>query len=203
MKKELKNVSFVSSMALLGVKALGLESLEWDPLSLRDAFEAYYDIEKLPQRMFDRLNCGYTLINTNAYTNTIEGFLSCNDVLAGGVFDCSEVPYNSLSEVAWGVWEYCNLMGEIRDGQPTEEFCPDIIVYIQALADQHGLTTLPKWLSFATPTKGLPDESWDVHAFEMYNNRQQSTVAALNKYVTERQAILTNELKQLKSAKIL
>ena len=62
----LKNNCFVSSITALALKTFGLESLEWEPRILRDAIESKFELKKLPQRLFDKLNCGYMLVGTNA-----------------------------------------------------------------------------------------------------------------------------------------
>jgi hypothetical protein len=194
----LKNNCFVSSITVLALKTFGLESLEWEPRVLRDAMEEKFDLQKLPQRIFDKLNCGYMLVGTNAYTSTIEGFLSANAVMNNQSFDENQIPFNSLKTLAWGVWEYSNLMGDIKDGAPTEEFSSDIIVYIREAAELNGVRKFPDYLKFAeNPHIGLPDMGTDPTAMEMYLNRQQSNINDLNAFITGRQTALVQELTEL------
>lgn len=189
--------SFVSTMAMLGMRALGLESLDWEPEILRDAFEDAYGIDKLSQRLFDKLNCGYMLIGTDAFTTSIEAFLSATAVMNNMVFESDEVPYCTFEMCAWSVWEYINLMGDIEDGKPTDQFSPEIILYIQKAANENGISRFPLWLKFAEPENNLPDLSGDIDQFEMYQERQNDRISDMNGFVTRKQEELTEELTNL------
>lgn len=189
--------SFVSTMAMLGMRALGLESLDWEPEILRDAFEDAYGIDKLSQRLFDKLNCGYMLVGTDAFTTSIEAFLSATAVMNNMVFEADEVPYCTFEMCAWSVWEYINLMGDIEDGKPTDQFSPEIILYIQKAANENGISRFPLWLKFAEPENNLPDLSGDIDQFEMYQERQNDRISDMNGFVTRKQEELTEELTNL------
>lgn len=189
--------SFVSTLAMLGMRALGPESLDWEPEILRDAFEDAYGIDKLSQRLFDKLNCGYMLIGTDAFTSSIEAFLSATAVMNNMVFEADEVPYCTFEMCAWSVWEYINLMGDIEDGKPTDQFSPDIILYIQQTANENGISRFPLWLKFAEPENSLPDLSGDIEQFEMYQERQNDRISDMNGFVTRKQEELTEELTNL------
>lgn len=189
--------SFVSTMAMLGMRALGLESLDWEPEILRDAFEDAYGIDKLSQRLFDKLNCGYMLVGTDAFTTSIEAFLSATAVMNNMVFESDEVPYCTFEMCAWSVWEYINLMGDIEDGKPTDQFSPEIILYIQKAANENGISRFPLWLKFAEPDNNLPDLSGDIDQFEMYQERQNDRISDMNGFVTRKQEELTEELTNL------
>lgn len=189
--------SFVSTMAMLGMRALGTESLDWEPEILRDAFEDAYGIDKLSQRLFDKLNCGYMLVGTDAFTTSIEAFLSATAVMNNMVFESDEVPYCTFEMCAWSVWEYINLMGDIEDGKPTDPFSPEIILYIQKAANENGISRFPLWLKFAEPENNLPDLSGDIDQFEMYQERQNDRISDMNGFVTRKQEELTEELTNL------
>ena len=122
----LNSQCFVTPLALTAIKTFGLESLDWEPEVLRDCFEEQFDMKHMPQKMFDKLNCGYMLIGTDAFSSTIEGFLSATAIMNNLVFSEDEIPYCSLDMCAWSVWEYGMLMGEIEDGKSVEAFSPDI-----------------------------------------------------------------------------
>ena len=182
---------------MLGMRALGLESLDWEPEILRDAFEDAYGIDKLSQRLFDKLNCGYMLVGTDAFTTSIEAFLSATAVMNNMVFESDEVPYCTFEMCAWSVWEYINLMGDIEDGKPTDQFSPEIILYIQQAANENGISRFPLWLKFAEPENNLPDLSGDIDQFEMYQERQNDRISDMNGFVTRKQEELTEELTTL------
>ena len=198
----LKKDCFVSSVTLAALNKLGFESLEWEPLILRDAAEAAFGMKKMPQKMFDKLNCGYMLVGTNAFEASIEGFLSATAIMNDLVFDSSEIPYCTLDDCAWSIWEYINLTGDIEDSKPTVQFCPEIIEYIREAGKLNGISTFPVWLSFADCEiqNPLPDMASDVDVFEMYQARQQEYIQRLNAYVNMRQEKLTKELIELKNA---
>ena len=199
----LKKDCLVTSITLATLHSLGLESLDWDPLILRDAAQVSFDMKKMPQKMFDKLNCGYMLVGTNAFEATIEGFLSATAIMNNLVFDGSEIPYCTLEHCAWSVWEYINLLGDIEDGKPTVTFCPEIIEYIQQVGNSNGIYKFPVWLSFADREEEMPDVSDDIEQFEMYRERQEDYIDRITAYVTTRQEKLKEELKALKDAKLV
>lgn len=200
----LNSQCFVTPLALTAIKSFGLESLEWEPDVLCQAFEEQFDIKHMSSKMADKLNCGYMLIGTDAFNSTIEGFLSATAIMNNLVFSEDEIPYCSLDMCAWSVWEYINLMGDIEDGKPTIDFSPDIITYIQEVGRTNGVYQFPKWLEFANPTKdALPDLTGDADLFGAFSKRQENYISDLNGFVTEKQKELVNELNKLKEAKIL
>ena len=199
----LKSNCFVTSVTLATLRELGLESLDWDPLILRDAAEASFDMKKMPQKMFDKLNCGYMLVGTNSFEATIEGFPSATAIMNNLVFDGSEIPYCTLEQCAWSVWEYSNLLGDIKDGIPTVSFCPEIIEYIRQVGNVNGIYKFPIWLSFADKELDMPDVSDDVEQFEMYRARQDDYIERITAYTTKRQEELNAELLKLKEAKLV
>ena len=189
---------FVTAVTLPALKAFGLESLDWEPEILRDAFQEQFDLSKMPQKLFDKLNCGYMLVGTDAFNSTIEGFLSATCIMNNLVFEEDTIPYCSLEQCAWSVWEYLELMGDLEDGKPTIEFSPDIVAYIQEVGKQNGVSKFPKWLSFADPeNKEMPDTTGDPELCQMYNARQQDYISDLNGFVTFKQDLLTKELHEL------
>ena len=195
---------FVTSVTLTALKTFGLDSLEWEPEILRDAFEEQFQIKTMSQKLFDKLNCGYMLVGTDAFSSTIEGFLSATNIMNNLVFSEDEAPYCSLDMCAWSVWEYINLLGDVKDGKPTIEFCPDIVTYIQQVGKQNGVSKFPKWLSFADPTNEImPDLTGDPELFSMYEARQQNYISDMNGFVTFKQNLLTQELETLQKAGIL
>lgn len=195
---------FVTSVALSALAKFGLESLEWEPEILRDAFEQQFEINKMSQKLFDKLNCGYMLVGTNAFEATIEGFLSATAIMNNLVFDESAAPYCSLDMCAWSVWEYIQLLGEIKGGEATCQFSPDIIKYIQEVGKVNGIYQFPKWLSFAEYQEDeVPDLSGDQDQFSQFQLRQQDYVSSMNSFVTQKNELLKEELTTLQKCGIL
>lgn len=196
---------FVTSITLAALAKLGLGALEMDPLMVRDAVQDVFDMENMPQRMFDKLNCGLTMLGTSLYTEAIEGFLPCTAVMNNQVVSGSTIPYCTIRECAWGIWEYMNLNGDVdAESKPTEQFSPDIIAYIQQAANRNGVSSMPVWMEFAEKDPNfMPDLSEDIDLFESYTARQEAYVNTMNEYVQNRQNELLNELKLLKEAGII
>lgn len=200
----LSNHCFVSSVTLATLRQLGMESLEWDPEVLMMGFEAAFGVKKMPQKLFDKLNCGYMLLGTDLFYSSIEGFLSATAVMNDRPFEEDQIPFCSLEECAWSVWEASQLTGETSDGKPTTEFHPDIVKYIQEAGRLNGVSKFPLWLSFAnTENAPYPDMSGDESVFEMYMQRQQEYIADLNRYVQGRQDKLTEELQKLEKLRLV
>lgn len=193
---------FVTSVTLPFCRKFGPEALDWDPYTVRDAFETAFEVQKMPQRLFDKLNCGLALIGTTAFTDTIEGFLTGVACMNNLVFDESTAPFVDLTQCAWGVFEYMNLNGDVdKQGNPTETFCPEICKYIQDVAKLNGVVKLPQWLKFAQiPDSSLPDLSDDVTLFETFMARQQDYIKDLVDFVNDRQKKLAGELRTLKQS---
>ena len=195
---------FVTPVALAAIKKLGMESLEYDPLIIRDMFEEAFDIKRMSNKLFDKLNCSYMLIGTDAFNSTIEGFLSATAIMNNMVFDETESPFCSLEMCAWSTWEYAILLGDLADGRSTSNYCPDIIKYIQETGKLNGVYRFPRWMSFADPENGsMPDLTGDADAFGAFTRRQDAYISGLNGFVSEKQNLLTAELKKLEAAGIL
>lgn len=194
----------VSAITLAAVRSFGLESTEYEPQILRDLFQQRFGIQKLPQRAFDKLNCGYTLIGTELYTNSIQVFLTCNGVMANKYLDQNQITYNSLKDIAWGIWQYCNLVGQLQNGKPTQKFSPDIVLYIQEVAKTNGIVQFPPWLQFAQPTAAYPQQLMhDPANFQAYMQRQQAQVDQLTRFVTHKQQQMVQQLQMLSDNGIL
>jgi len=198
-KLPLKRDCFVTSITLATLNRLGQDALEYDPLVLRDAFESVFGFDRMPQRMFDKLNCGLSMIGTTCYTDTIEGFLSCTAVMNNLVIDGDTAPFVTYRQCAWGVWEYINLNGDVdAQSRPTERFSPDIVEYIRQAANLNGISRFPAWLQFAQPPNDtMPDLSSDVDLFSQYMARQEEYVEDTNRYVEARMDLLKAELAEL------
>ena len=143
----------MSSVTLLSLCKLGPESMSMEPETLRDALEADFNMSKMPQKLFDKLNCGYMLVGTDAFTSTIEGFLTATAIMNNMVFDDTEIPFCTFKQCAWSIWEYINLLGDIQEGQPTVPFSDDIVIYIREAGKLNGISVFPNWMSFAQPAK--------------------------------------------------
>ena len=195
---------FVTPVTLAALKAFGLESLEFDPDILCQVFEEQFDFKKLPSKLADKLNCGYMLVGTDAFTASIEGFLSATAIMNNLVFSEDEPPYCSLEMCAWSIWEYGEMLGSIEDGKSTEKFCPDIVAYIREVGKTNGVYKFPKWMEFANPEdQSMPDITGDADQFTAFVNRQDNYISDLNGFVTEKQKLLTEELKKLEAAGII
>lgn len=196
---------FVTSITLTMLKKYGFDVLDWDPLIVRDAFEGGFHVQNMPQRMFDKLNCGLSLLGTSLYTDSIEGFLAGTACMANIPVDGAVAPFVSFRQCAWGVWEYMNMNGDMdKNEKPSEKFCPDVIAYIQKVARLVGVSTMPNWLAFAGfKDSDLPDMAEDADIFEMYMARQRDYIDATNQYVNSRQGELEKELLALAAAGLI
>ena len=195
---------FVTAVTLPAIRKFGLESLDWEPEILRDAFAEEFEMNKVPQKLFDKLNCGYMLIGTDAFTSSIEGFLSATNIMNNLVFSEDEAPYCSLEMCAWSIWEAINLLGDIENGAPTCKFCSDIVAYIREVGRLNGVSQFPRWMAFANPENmRMPDTTSDPDVFSMYQLRQEDYISDLNGFVTFKQDLLTKELHTLQNAGLI
>lgn len=190
---------FVSTITLAALSKLGAESLQMYPETLRDLVQQVFQLGQMGQRLYDKLNCGYSMVGTNLYTQSIECFLACNAIMAGKPLDSDKVAYNSFYDLAWGVWQYCNLVGQMQGYKPTQQFSQDIKVYIRQSAKLQGISKLPPWLGFAQ--QGLQAGTAifsDPQQLQAYTSRQQQQLNRVNAFITQRQQRLQQQLLQAK-----
>lgn len=196
---DVKNL-YVTPITLVACKEFGPESLQWDPLILRDALKDLFNTEKLDQKTFDKVNCGYTLIGTNSFTESLESFLACTAIMNNQVFNELFASFCTFDMCAWSIWEYINLLGEINDSKPTETFSSDIIEYIREVGKLNGIYKYPIWMSFAENDMILPEDlSSDASQFEMFHARQTDNLNIVLKKVDIKQEELLLQLKILKT----
>lgn len=175
----------------------GPECLDWDPLILRDAFQDAFSC-KLSQKGFDKLQAGLSMVGTNLFTHSIETFLACASLCGNKPLKGEELPFVSLKDCCWAVFCWQELLGE-DPAEFSEEFDPDIVLYIQALMDKDGISELPEFMDFAK----LPDEKLttiqqnlvsDVTAFQAYNRRQSQNVNEIKAWIKDKQRQLASQL---------
>lgn len=186
---------FVSTCTAAALRLFGLESLEWDPLVLRDSLQDALKLEKCPQKLFDKVNCGYTLIGTNGYTASLEAFVTCNSVMSSISFDEGVMGMDDQYSLAWGVWEYLRLTGDTIDDI---KFNVDTAVYAGEVLYRAGITAPPDWLSWVEydPEKiARLDTLLDDPQF--YMDRQRGMNMELENYCREKDAQMVNQLQRL------
>lgn len=186
---------FVSTCTAAALRLFGVESLEWDPLIIRDAIQDALKLKKCPQKLFDKINCGYTMIGTNGYTASIEAFVTCNSVMSSIAFDDGVMGMDDQYSLSWGVWEYFRLTGDTVE---STQFCVDTAVYAGNILYNAGITIPPDWLSWV---------SYDAEKIErlesllddpqFYMDRQRGMNIELENYCKEKDAQLVNQLQRL------
>ena len=189
---------FVSSTIAICIRQFGMEFLDWDPLVRRDTVEKALGMKKLPQKIFDKINCGATLIGTNGYTQRIEVFIPCNYVMSGRVLTENSLGLDDPYTLAWGVWEYKQLVQGTPETDPEEPFAMDIAVYAGKVLSNDGILTAPQWLDFAEfdPDMMARVEE-NTEALPGYIDHQAGLMDDINAFVTDRQAKLVAQLDEI------
>lgn len=167
-----------ATYALAMLSVFGLQVLQWDPLIVRDSFQDYFKV-KLTERAFNKLQAGLTMIGTDAFQSTIQGFLMCTAACANKPITQGQIPYVTLKDACWAFYLYQQLLG-----QNIQDVAPDIDIYIQQLLRLQGITKLPDFLSFIQLNPKVLQKAQlqlasDVTLFTAYNTRQQNTVQQL------------------------
>lgn len=186
--------------ALAAVGRFGQDALDWDPLILRDAFQAQFGC-KLGQKAFDKLMAGTSMIGTNLFTTSIQSFLACTAACNNKAINQNQLCYVNLKDCCWSVFVWRQMIG-YNPQQDSQRFDPDIVMYIQALMQQQGISMLPDFLDFAklddvkitTIQQALVQ---DATAFQAYNIRQMNEVQELKAYIRDKQKVLVAQLKVL------
>lgn len=185
---------------LAAIKKFGLEALQWDPLVLRDAFQDAFNC-KLSQKAFDKLMAGTAMVGTNLFTTSIQSFLACTAACNNKAIKQSQLSYVTLKDCCWSVFVWKQLIG-YNPEQDSQRFDLDIIMYIQALMTQAGISKLPKHMNFADFDKqkmSVIETALvsDLTAFQAYNTRQLNEVQELNAYIRDKQYVLVQQLKEM------
>ena len=200
MNSELKNLltakdAFVSTCSLAAIRLFGIESMDWDPLVLRDALEEDLAMKKIPQRLFDKVNCGYSLMGTNGYPPHLEIFVPCNSVMSNQQIDEGTMGLDDPYTLAWGVWEYFRLTGDTPEDT---EFSEDVRIYGGEVLYQAGMTDPLPWLSWV---KFDPVKEERLRTLltdpDFYNARQIGLKTNLEAMIKARDGALTAELQLL------
>lgn len=200
MREELKNLLVtenpgVSVCTAASLRLLGTESLDWDPLVLRDSLEELLGLKSIPQKLFDKINCGYTMIGTNGYTASLETFAVCNAVMSSVAFEEGSMPLDDQYSLAWGVWEYFRLTGDTPD---TVQFGINTAIYAGEVLYTAGITNPPDWLRWVEfdPIKmERLDTLLDDPQF--YMDRQNGLKEELKRYCKEKDAQMIIQLERL------
>lgn len=185
-----------ATYALALISVFGLQALDWDPLVVRDSFQDYFNVT-LTQRAFNKLQAGLTMIGTNAFQSTIQGFLMCTAACANKPISQNQIPYVSLKDVCWAFYLYQQLLG-----QKLQDVDASIDLYVQQLLRLQGITRLPQFMSFieldaSKLQKAQKELASDSTLFQAYNIRQQNTVIQLQMYVQSLKAQQIAQLQQL------
>ena len=200
MREELKTLLTtdnpgVSVCTAASLRLLGTDSLDWDPLVLRDSLEEILGLKRIPQKLFDKINCGYTMIGTNGYTSSLETFAVCNAVMSSIAFEEGSMPLDDQYSLAWGVWEYFRLTGDTPD---TSQFCINTAIYAGEVLYVSGITNPPDWLSWVEfdPVKmERLDTLLDDPQF--YMDRQNGLKEELKRHCKEKDAQMIIQLERL------
>lgn len=187
---------------LAAVSKFGLEALQWDPLILRDAFQNTFNC-KLSQKAFDKLMAGTAMVGTNLFTASIQSFLACTAACNNKTIKQTQLSYVSLKDCCWAVFVWKQLIG-YDPNQDSQRFDQDIIMYIQSLMTEVGISKLPDFMSFAQFSKDKLHSIEtalisDITAFQAYNTRQLNEIAQINAYIKDKQKILIQQLKQMRN----
>lgn len=185
--------------ALTAVSKFGLQCLDWDPLVVRDAFQLILGY-KMKNKAFDKLQAGLTMIGTDAFLSTIQGFAFCTAVCNNKPMDKDIMPYVTLKQICWAVYLYKELIGLSQVQQEaSQNISSDVVLYIQEAMKVAGVARLPEYMAFIpVMTKQASNINiQDATVFEAYKVRQQNTLIQIERYVADRQEQLIQQLKAL------
>lgn len=171
-----------ATYALAIISVFGLQVLDWDPLIVKQSFQDYFQV-KLSQRAFNKLQAGLTMLGTDAFQATIQGFLMCTAACANKPITQGQIPFVSLKDACWAFYLYQQMLG-----QKLQDVAPQIDVYIQQLMRLEGITKLPQFMSCVQLDSSIQQKAQiqlasDIALFTAYNTRQQNTVIELQTYV--------------------
>lgn len=188
-----------ATYALAIISVFGLQVLDWDPLIVKQSFQDYFQVT-LSQRAFNKLQAGLTMLGTDAFQATIQGFLMCTAACANKPITQGQIPFVSLKDACWAFYLYQQMLG-----QKLQDVAPQIDVYIQQLMRLEGITKLPQFMSCIQLDSSIQQTaqiqlSSDIALFTAYNTRQQNTVIELQSYVDALKAQQVAQLQALQKS---
>lgn len=147
--------SYGSTLLLAVLDRYGTEALAWEPETLR--LQLQQDKCPLDPDNEDKLQAAISLLTTNLFHVSLEGFnLTCR-ALSGESVDSRWFVPATVDEAAWGVLEARLIEGP--ENFDTQEFSKDIEIFVGTILSDEGIYKAPPILSFA-----IFDPKWEANA---------------------------------------
>jgi hypothetical protein len=154
--------------------AYGAEALEWDPATVEMELRDAAGTTPSPA-VLDRLNAAMSLLTTNLFHISLEGFSTVSNALNfGPVYGDTFVPCN-VEDIMWGCTEARLLEG--GEDFDKQGFSHDIALFAGRQLSLEGVTKPPTLLQFAEFDPELLDSTelaltQDAFLNEVYTKRQ-------------------------------
>lgn len=177
--------AYATSLLILTVDRLGLDSLHWAPATLALELADALGVTPAPGNL-DRLLAAMTIVTTDLFFKSLPHFITLCNVLAGSPPSDQFDPADA-AECAWGITEALLLSPPDEEEDP-EPFSDEIRAYLGQAAKAEGLIELPDVLRIAlTPQDYAAQVSYDFsddpEMFQGIWQEQQDKTAEINELV--------------------
>lgn len=148
--------SFATTLLIVALDLLGMEALEWSPLTLIAELERETGVA-IPGANVDKVCEAVRLLTTNEFFQSVPDFIrACNVLSNKSLVPETTDPIAEPAEVAWGVCEAIML----TPLDPEEvNFSTDVAVFTGMLLDEFGFGRTPDLLGFAD--RKVPDVTYE------------------------------------------
>lgn len=136
--------AYGTTLLVLALDGLGMECLEWHPMTLRTELETQFGC-RMSDANFDKLMAALTIVTTDLFFRDVPRFIQLANALVGDSFDPTVFdPADSL-ECAWAITEALLL----SPPEEEEPFSDDVRAYVAFVLKNEGYVTPPDILKIA------------------------------------------------------
>lgn len=158
----------------------GTDFLEWDPASVSISLSADFGIERPSQKVLDKINAFMTLLTTDQFFKTMEGFTSIAFPLNRKPMTMAPFEILSPRELSWAVAE-ASLM--LSDDLKPEMFSPEVARFVGVVLSEAGFLKAPEMLKFAIFPPKEDDEAPLNVAVEADMKRNANEIQEVSSFI--------------------
>lgn len=187
--------SFATTLVTILIDQLGVEALEWHPMSRRMELEDIFGV-RMPVINGDKINAAADILLSDSFFKRVPVFVQYCNVLSNSHFSFGIFDPADAEECAWGITEGLLLASPEEE----EPFSEEIRYYIGKVLDDEGIKTPPDVLQIGLSDKGADFSELDVDdpaVFQAEFKFQQDESDALKSWLRDRLRALVTELENL------
>jgi hypothetical protein len=187
--------TFATSLLAIMIDTFSTDMVDWEPESLEMEIIDTFKIQ-LPQVNKDKLWALTNCLTTDQFYQNFYLFNFISQALNDEEVDFSTFSPTSLEGAAWAITEV-----KLNDPESESEFSDEISLYLGALLDFRGMTTIPPILKMARPSGRMSENisryTEDPEFYAAIQKNQKESSESIMDYVNSRMKELFDELSAL------